>query len=144
MALDLTAVELPIVPSPDAAPFWSAVERGELVLPSCATCGPFWYPRILCPACGRREISWTAASGRGAIHAFCIHHHSALPHLRPLLPVVSVLVELEEGPRMMGLLDAEPDPAVVTCGMKVEVDLRTTGGPTRALVFVPTLQRRDP
>ena len=137
--LDLSGVELPILPSPDAAPFWEGAQRDELLLPWCTGCQvPFWYPRSICPRCGGRSIDWRRASGRGVVHAFTIHHSSGLAHLRPLLPVATALVELDEGVRMMGFLEADPDPASVRCGLPVTTAFRTTGGGFRVPVFVPT------
>jgi uncharacterized OB-fold protein len=139
VTLDLSNVDVPISPSPDAAAFWEACARRELVLPRCGACETvFWYPRSVCPACGSREIGWMPASGRGELHAFCIHHSSPLSHLRRLTPVVTALVELDEGVRMMGFLDAEPDPAIVRCGMPVAVEFRSTAGDVSVPVFVPT------
>jgi uncharacterized OB-fold protein len=114
---------LPVSPSPDAAPFWEACGRREFVLPYCCGCaGFFWYPRTLCPRCGSRAIEWRRASGRGRLHAFCIHHHTPLAAFRDAVPFVTVLVELEEGPRIMSLLDGvEPDPAAIRCEMPLEV-----------------------
>lgn len=138
MSLDLSGVDVPVSPSPDAGPFWEAAARGELVLPRCDAChGWVWYPRVVCPSCGSRELSWVPATGRGAVHAFCIHHVSPLPHIRELAPVVTALVELEEGPRLMGFLDADPDPAAVRCGMPVVVRFDPTAGDVTVPVFVP-------
>jgi uncharacterized OB-fold protein len=143
VGLDLRTVALPISPSPDAAPFWEAAEGGTVALPRCGVCGDvFWYPRALCPSCGSRDVGWLTSSGRGEVHAFCIHHSSPLPHLRDLVPVVTVLVDLEEGVRMMGFLDADPDPAAVRCGMPVDVELRATGSDVRVPVFVPRQEDR--
>lgn len=139
MSLDLTAIDLPLAPSPDARPFWDGVEAGQLLLPWCVRCDrPFWYPRAICPSCGSRDIEWRAASGRGVIHAFCIHHVSGLSHMRALLPAVTVLTELDEGVRLMGFLDADPHPGAVRCGMSVHVDFRSTADGRRVPIFVPT------
>lgn len=143
-ALDLTGLELPIQPSPDAAPFWEALERGEIVVPWCGDCDrPFWYPRSVCPSCGCRDIRWRPASGRGEIHAFCIHHVSPLPHMKALLPVVTVLVELDEGVRMMGFLDADPTPDTVRCGLPVYIDIRSDGAGRRVPVFTLTEPKEE-
>jgi uncharacterized OB-fold protein len=142
-ALVVSTMELPISPSPDAAPFWEAAGRGELVLPRCGACANvFWYPRAICPSCGSRDVGWMPASGRGEVHAFCIHHSSPLPHLRGQTPIVTALVELDEGVRMMAFLDVDPDPGAVRCGMRVAVELRPTAGDARVPVFVPT--QEDP
>jgi uncharacterized OB-fold protein len=122
----VTARRLPqpqISPSPDAAPFWDACARRELVLPFCGACARFFfYPRSACPQCGSRDVTWRAASGRGRLHSFCIQHQSAAPGFRDAVPFVTAIVELEEGPRMMTLLtEVEPDPAGIRCEMAVEV-----------------------
>jgi uncharacterized OB-fold protein len=125
--------------SSDAAPFWEACARRELVLPLCTACGEFFfYPRTLCPGCGSRAIEWRPVSGRGRLHAFCIHHHSPLPAFRDKVPFVTALVELDEGPRMMSLLSGvEPDPAAIRCEMPLRVDF-AEGDDGRLLpVFVP-------
>ena len=135
---DLMAVEFPVSPSPDARPFWDGVERGQLVIPRCVRCdAPFWYPRNLCPTCGSRDIEWIPHSGTGVVHAFCIHHHTSLSHLRDLVPFVTALVDLGRGVRMMGLVDIEPDPRAVRCDLAVHVSFRCAGG-RQIPVFVPT------
>jgi uncharacterized OB-fold protein len=108
----------------DATPFWEAVARRELHLPWCLACAaPFFYPRTLCPRCGSRELEWRRASGRGRLHAFCIHHAAPLPELAAHVPFVSALVALEEGPRMLSrLVGVAPDPAAVRCEMPLVVD----------------------
>jgi uncharacterized OB-fold protein len=136
--LDLSTVSLPISPSPDARAFWEACTEGRLVLPHCDACGEsFFYPRSTCPSCGSRALSWRDASGRGVVHAFCIHHHSSLGFLQPLLPFVTALVRLEEGPTIMALLDAPADPASVRCDMPVEATFCATADGTVVPVFVP-------
>ncbi len=114
----------PILPSPDAAPFWEAARRHELLLPYCeAGDGFFFYPRTACPSCGSRNVAWRRASGRGRIHAFTIQRSTRLPGLADATPLVTVIVELEEGPRLMSiLLGAEPDPEHVRCDLPVQVD----------------------
>lgn len=112
-----------ITPSPESAPFWAAAARHELVLPYCEPCARhFFYPRVLCPACGSRSVGWRAASGRGTLHTFCIQYRSGLPGFADAGPFVTALVELAEGPRLMSLLvGVPPDPAVIRCEMPVEV-----------------------
>jgi uncharacterized protein len=123
-------VSLEVFPAPDAAPFWEAAARRELALPWCLECGePFFYPRALCPGCGSRRLEWRRASGRGRLHAFCIHHAPPLPAFRAEVPFVSALIELDEGPRMLSrLVGVEPDPAAVRCEMPLVVDFLAVEG----------------
>jgi uncharacterized OB-fold protein len=128
-----------IFPSPDAAPFWEACARRELQLPYCVECSEFFfYPRAFCPRCGSRALEWRRVSGRGRLHAFCIHHVSPLADFRAALPFVTVLVELDEGPRMMGfLVGVEPDPAAVVCELPLEVSFAELGDGRLLPVFRP-------
>lgn len=111
-------------PSPDAVPFWEAATRHALVLPHCLDCDePFFYPRALCPACGSRNLAWVTASGRGVLHSFCVQYHCDVPGLADAVPFVTALVDLAEGPRMMGfLLDAPDDPEAISCDVAVTVE----------------------
>lgn len=53
-------------------PFWDAAERGELLLPQCASCGHFrWPPGPFCPRCRSQATAWTAP-GAGQIYSFTI------------------------------------------------------------------------
>ncbi|MGD9700868.1 MAG: Zn-ribbon domain-containing OB-fold protein [Acidimicrobiia bacterium] len=138
MNIDLTNTDFELSPSPDSAAFWEGVQRRELLLPWCTPCdAAFWYPRTACPRCGSRDIEWRAASGDATVHSFCIHFHSALPHLAGLTPFVTALVDLDEGPRMMGLLDVEPDPSAIRCDVPVVVTFATTAGGALIPVFAP-------
>jgi uncharacterized OB-fold protein len=120
---DLTAARPPISPSPDAAPFWAAAARHELLLPYCAPCaGHFFYPRAFCPSCGSRTVEWRPVSGRGTLHTFCVQYRSNLPGFVDAGPFVTAIVELAEGPRLMSLLVGVPvDPTAIRCDMPVEV-----------------------
>lgn len=136
---DLHAVDFPISPSPDAGPFWDGAERGELVIPRCVPChASFWYPRNLCPTCGARDVEWVPHPGAGIVHAFCIHDHTSLSHLRELTPFVTALVDLGDGVRMMGLLDIEPDPAAVRCDLPVHLTFTSSADDRQIPVFVPS------
>jgi hypothetical protein len=101
-------------------PYFEAAERGELVLPRCNRCGRhFFYATVLCQHCHTSDWDWQPSAGRGTIYSYTVVH-------RPLgswfeAPYVVVVVELEEGIRMMGnLLGADPEAAAI--GQPVRVD----------------------
>jgi uncharacterized OB-fold protein len=92
------------------------------MLPCCPRCGPFFYPRILCPRCHRRDVTWIEASGRGTLYTFAIAYQAFHPEFRLPPPYVLALIELAEGPRLLSnLINVEPDAAAVQCGMPVEI-----------------------
>ena len=92
------------------------------MLPKCQDCGKaHFYPRVICPHCHSRKITWIEASGRGKLYAFEILHRSFNPAVKTPLPYVLAMVELEEGPRMLSnLINIKPDPALIRCDMPVQ------------------------
>jgi uncharacterized OB-fold protein len=123
MATDQSLLQPSISPAPEAAPFWEAADRHELLLPFCGACEHFFfYPRTLCPMCGSRDVQWHLASGRGRVYTFCIQYRNSVPGLEAAVPFVTAIVQLEEGPRLMTfLIGIEPDPKVISCDMPVEL-----------------------
>jgi uncharacterized OB-fold protein len=64
------------------------------------------------------QPAYDLVSGRGTVYSYVVHRHPPVPG--KAMPILLVLVELEEGVRMVGeLLDSAPD--AVTIGAPVEV-----------------------
>jgi hypothetical protein len=98
--------------------FWSAAADGRLLIQRCATCGTRqFYPRQVCATCGSTP-EWEQASGRGVVHTFTIVRQNGAKPFSAELPYVVAIVELEEGPRMMGNVTGCA-PEDVTVGMPV-------------------------
>ncbi len=114
---------LPTPMTPEAKPYWDGAREGKLMIPKCRSCGKaFFYPRVVCPLCGSRDIGWIQASGRGRLHSFEIAHQILNKAFKVKTPVVLAMVELEEGPRMLtNLVNIAPDPTALRCDMPVEV-----------------------
>jgi hypothetical protein len=114
---------LPQPITPEARPYWDGLKQGKLMLPRCGACGhAFFYPRVVCPECQSRTITWIQATGRGRLHSFGIAHQSFNKAFKVAPPYVLAMVELEEGPRLLSnLIDVKADPAAVKCDMPVEV-----------------------
>jgi uncharacterized OB-fold protein len=109
-------------PDEDSAPFWEAAARHELVIQRCASCGTLRHPpRPMCPTCRSTETTWVRASGRGRVWSWVVAHPPVLPAFADKVPYNVVVIQLEEGIRMIGnLLDVPP--GQITEGMKVTVD----------------------
>ncbi len=114
---------LPSPITPETRPYWDGLNENKLMLPKCEACGKaFFYPRILCPHCHSRRITWIEASGRGKLFSFEIVYQKLNRQFNVPAPYVLALIELEEGPRLMSnLVNVEADPAHLKCDMPVEV-----------------------
>jgi uncharacterized protein len=100
-----------IVPRPDylTAPYWEGAKNGHLLLQHCQDCGHKWHPpTVICPDCQSYEIQWVPSCGRGVIHSFIVVAHAVHPAMEGHLPLAVILVELEEGPRVVANLLNSP------------------------------------
>jgi len=78
--------------------FWA---QNELRLQRCVQCRTWRHPpRYRCAACGSPDVSWELASGRGRVFSWTITYRAVDPAFVP--PYAIVVVELEEGPRLVG------------------------------------------
>ena len=103
----------------DSAFFWDGLEAGELRIQRCASCNKLRHPpRPMCPRCRSVERDHIVASGRGTVYSFVVHHKPPVPGRDH--PFAVVLVELEEGTRIVGNV-VDVDPSDVKIGMDVEV-----------------------
>jgi uncharacterized OB-fold protein len=101
----------------DTAFFWEGTALGELRIQRCEDCGALRHPPgPLCTDCGSTRRGHTVASGHGTVFSYVVHHHPPVPGKR--LPLVVVLVQLDEGVRMLGELH-DADPGAVGIGQPV-------------------------
>jgi hypothetical protein len=91
-------------PSPDGltAEFYAHLAAGELRLQRCGACGVWRHPpRVLCGRCASDAWQWTATSGRARVYTWTITHQVLVPPFAEDVPYAVVVVELEEGPRLV-------------------------------------------
>jgi uncharacterized OB-fold protein len=102
------------------AEFFAWTAKHELRFQRCTSCGRWRHvPRLLCAACGSDAWEWARSSGRGTVHTWSVTHRPMHPAFLQV-PYATVVVEMEEGPRLMGWVrDVAPDALCV--GMPVEV-----------------------
>jgi len=73
-----------------------------IVYQRCRSCDHFWYfGRAFCPACGRANPESLAASGQGRVHALSLVHRAPSEALRSKVPYMIVMVDADEGFRLM-------------------------------------------
>lgn len=117
-----------------SVPDWTRGGRG-VALQRCGRCAHVWYfRRDFCPACGAAGPVAFAAAGAGTVHAATVVHRAPDDTFRALAPYGLVLVELDEGPRMMAHA-----PAGVAIGERVSLGWREVAGRT-----IPYFERTAP
>jgi uncharacterized OB-fold protein len=120
----------------DNAFFWEGVEARELRIQKCGGCGVLRHPPApLCARCGSTDQGYVVASGRGVVYSHVEHHYPPLPGVA--LPHTVLLVELEEGVRVISELAAGADPAAVRIGLRVQVAFQQVPGGHLLPVFGP-------
>jgi uncharacterized protein len=115
---------------PPAEVYRRHLESGVLGFQRCADCGSaVFYPRVLCPVCRDHDLDSERSSGRGAIYA------TTAVYRREGDPYNVVLVDLEEGFRMMSRVDGVPAEGVeVGARVRLRIDRE---GDDPVPVFVP-------
>ena len=135
------AVEKPLPQiSPEMAPFWEAARRHQLVVQRCKGCGTHRFPaRDLCSRCLAREVEWVPVSGRGTVFSFAVMHQVYHPGFADEVPYAVVLVELEEGARLLSnVIDCPVTELTVGLPVEAVFEDRTPE------VTLPKFRRRPP
>lgn len=100
--------------------YFAHLAQGRFMLQRSRASGEFFfYPRVAAPVTGARDLEWVEASGRGTVHAVTIMRPKP-----PQAPYNVVLVDLEEGPRMMSRVEGLA-PEAVRIGMAVQARIAT-------------------
>jgi hypothetical protein len=113
--------------------FWAG---GELRLQRCRPCRRWRHPpRYRCAACGSADAGWELACGRGHVFSWTITHRPIDPAFEP--PYAVVVVELEEGPRLVGTV-AGIELSELRLDLPVVVELDAVSDTIGLVVFRPT------
>lgn len=107
--------------------YFDAAREGRLVYQRCNSCHtPIFYLRVVCPACMSEDLEILDASGRGTIHSFTTLHRAGHPGLADRVPYTIVLVDLDEGVRVLAdVVECQPDEVVVGAAVDVVFDAVT-------------------
>jgi uncharacterized protein len=118
----------------EAAPlvtYREGLAAGELRFQRCGGCDrAVFYPRVLCPFCGSRELVWAVAAGEGVVYA------TTAMHRREAEPYNVCLVDLDEGFRMMSRVEG-PAAEAVAIGARVRLRIEDADAAEPVPVFVP-------
>lgn len=119
----------------DNAWWWEGLERGELLIQRCASCGRLRHPpRPMCGACQSTKWDTLRASGEGAVHSFVVMHHPKVPGYE--YPLVCALVDLAEGTRLLSnVVGCAPEEVAI--GMPVRAHIENVDEELRLPLFRP-------
>lgn len=101
--------------------FYDWCKQRELRFQRCKGCGEWRHvPRDMCAACGSWEWEWAKSSGRGKVFTWTVAMRPMHPAFMNEVPYAPVVVEMEEGVRIVTtLVDCPPD--AIEIDMPVEV-----------------------
>jgi len=120
--------------------FWGFCSDRKLCFQRCKSCKTWRHlPRLMCASCGSPEWEWLESSGRGHIYSWTVTHQAMLPSFADETPYAAVVVELEEGVRMVsGVQDIALDELEID--MPVEVTFLSISEDTS----IPVFRHRSP
>jgi uncharacterized OB-fold protein len=129
-----------IIPTPDGpnVDFYRHVLTGRLHLQHCAACDRYQHPpRYRCPACGSEDaLEWVPVSGDGRIHTWTVTHRPVDPGWADEVPYATVVVELDEGVRLVGAWE-HAEPADLTLDLPVQLRIEPASDEFAFLWFSP-------
>jgi uncharacterized OB-fold protein len=110
-----------------AGEFYGWCAKGELRFQRCSSCEVWRHvPRELCPECGSNEWSWERSGGHGRVFTWTVATRAIHPAFEPDVPYASVVVEMEEGVRLLSIvLDCPPDELTVEMPVEVAFEAAT-------------------
>jgi len=128
----------------DTRGFWEHLRRHELVIQRCRECRAYrHHPRPMCPECHSLAFEWAPMSGRGEVYTYALVHHLLHPFWAGRTPYNVVLVELEEGVRIVSNLVECPNEEI-RIGMPVTVVWEDVSEEISLPMFKPVSQWCSP
>lgn len=135
--------ERELIPKPamreDTEPFWTLLnEKKQLHFQRCKHCKTYMHPpRPVCYNCHYFDMEWTPSTGKGYIYSFVVYQRPTYPAFE--VPYECVLVEMEEGVRLVSNMTADCKPEEIYIGMPVEAVMEQVSDD----VTLPKFKRRD-
>jgi len=104
-----------------AGEFYEYCKKHELRFQRCTDCGMWRHvPRDMCAKCGSFNWEWAKSAGKGTVFSWTTAMQPMLPQFADLVPYSPVVIEMDEGVRLVSwLTDVPPDD--LRLGLSVEV-----------------------
>lgn len=114
-------------------PEWLALEwhracldAGTLTIQRCAGCGEWRHPpRRFCARCQSSEARFEPVPGTGIVRSLAVSHRSMDPGWQAQVPFATLVVELDEGPRVLAATHAQPDEVPIGTEVTCTIEARS-------------------
>lgn len=124
-------------PDIDSEHWWAALNDQRLTVNRCGACGAAsLYVRAFCPVCWSEDVALEEVSGRGTLYTWSVVHQNAAP-FADRTPYIAAIVDLDEGPRLMSVVERCPESAL-RAGLALQVAFRETEAGQKIPVFRPS------
>ena len=98
----------PTIPPSLSAHFTDGLQSHVVRYQRCKHCGHAQtLARYACQRCGSEKLDWHDSKGLATVRARTVVSRAPSDDFRALAPYTLVIVELDEGPRLMGHADAQ-------------------------------------
>jgi len=131
-----------LVPDPDGrnADFYRHAATGQLHIQQCNACGHYHHPpRYLCGECGSHDLRFVASPGRGRIFSWTVTHRPVDAAWAREIPYATVVVAMDEGPRLVGALRGI-DPSALALDLPVRAEIERVSEEFARIYFLPDSQ----
>ncbi|GAC1570930.1 MAG: hypothetical protein NVS3B18_03650 [Candidatus Dormibacteria bacterium] len=113
-----------VVPQPDDLNlelFQRIAATGRMHIQHCGDCGRHAHPpRYYCSQCSSPRYEFVEISGTGFVYSYTVSHYTAEAAWRDQVPYATVVVQLDEGPRIVGSARVA-DPSLIRLDQRVRV-----------------------
>ena len=96
--------------------FLEHCKKGELAYQVSGDGKAFFYPRVVAPVTGSKNLEWRVSKGLGTVYSTTVVYSKDQP------PHNVALIDVDEGFRMMSRVE-DVDPLEVKIGMRVKVKM---------------------
>jgi uncharacterized OB-fold protein len=119
-----------VVPQPeelDREFYRATVAAGTLCMQHCKQCGTWTHPaRYYCPHCSSGEFSFDKVSGDARVYSYTVSHVTAESAWKDLVPYITIVAELPEGPRIVAATDGfKPDTVAIGQPLRIITENKT-------------------
>ena len=88
-------------PTEASAPFWDGLRRERVCIQQCDACAHWiFFPRLHCPQCAARALTWREVSGQGQLATYTVARVPTLPEFSDEMPQLLAVVQLDQGPHL--------------------------------------------